>query len=211
MENRIIERSAYVRSTSAEMLENRQVEFVISSEAVDSYGTVFVQGGGDFKRFEQNGVVFYVHDSSSSDPDDLLGSGKVYREGSQTIGVVTFEPAEINKKADKILRKIQHGTPYMASIGAVVKRAELGVKDQGEDPNVLYFREWELIEFSVVPIGSNPDAHKRNAQTIEELRNEITTDAAANIEVEEVEEITENGTKRSVLEAQVIINKNKSK
>ena len=33
-ENRIVTRDAFVRSTTAEQLENRQVEFVISSEAL---------------------------------------------------------------------------------------------------------------------------------------------------------------------------------
>ena len=199
--SKIVTRDAFVRNTTAEMIENRQVEFVISSEAVDSYNTVFKQDGGDLKRFQDNGVVFYMHDSSSSDPDDLLGPGEVYRDGDLLIGKVTFEPENINKKAEKVFRKIQNGTPYMASIGARVIDAEFGKEERGEDKNVLYFTRWELLEFSVVPIGSNPDAHKRNTQTIEELRNaaakEITVDAPEIVNT------------RSVYEAQMIINNNK--
>lgn len=202
IKDKVLTRSVQYRATSEELLKNRQVEFVISSEAVDTYRTVFVQDGGNFSRFTPKGIVLYAHDSHSSDEDNVLGYGEIVRDGNITIGRVTFEPKEINEKAEKIFRKIENGTPYMASIGFEPVKASFGDRNAGEDPDVLYFREWNLLEFSVVPIGSNPDAKKRNSQSIEDIRTSIAKD----IPVDDAEEIR---TTKNVREAQLIINKNR--
>lgn len=196
---RVVTRDAFVREISDEMIENRQVEFVISSEAVDSYGTVFKMDGWKLDRYKKNGVVFYVHRSSSENPDLLVGSGEVYKDAGQLIGRVTFEPEEINPLAEKVLKKIKHGTLRMASVGADPQNWRMGLEEKGEDPNVLYFTEQELLEFSICPLGSNPDAHKRNQVTLDEMIAEVTSERTG--ETEQPQEF-----KRSVREAQLIIN-----
>lgn len=201
MSKQIVTREAFARSTAADLLAKRQVDFVISSESVDTYGTVFKQDGADLSRYETGGIVLYMHDSFSGDEDNILGRGEVFKEGAELIGRVTFEPREINEKADKIFRKIENGTPFMASIGARVTKAELGDESRGEDKNIVYFRAWQLLEFSVVPVGSNPDAHKRNAETLQEIRTSLVTEIP--VIADEVK------PKRNVREAQLIINGNR--
>ena len=117
--NKTIERHAVVRAVSDEMLAKRQVEFVISTEAPDTYGTVFKSSGWDLKRYQNNPVVFYAHKSYSDNPDLLVGTSSIRQEGSELIGVVTFEEEEINPLAEKVLRKIAAGTLRMASISAI--------------------------------------------------------------------------------------------
>lgn len=211
LQSKILTRSVEYRNSSEELLKNRQVEFIISSESVDTYRTVFIQDGGNFSRFTPKGIVLYAHDSHSSDEDNVLGYGEVFREGNLTIGKVTFEPKEINPKADKIFRKIENGTPYMASIGFEPIKASFGDRSKNEDPDVLYFREWNLLEFSVVPIGSNPDSNKRNAQTVEDIRMSLTKDIAVDFTdggFVPGKEYKEKRTTKTVREAQLIINKN---
>ena len=198
----VVTRSAFVRDTTAEMLENRQVEFVISSESVDSYSTVFKMDGWDLSRYEANPIVAYQHRAGSDDPDDIIGTSTVRKEDGKLIGVVTFEDADVNPKAEKVFRKIQAGTLKMASIGARPSEYRFGDESKGEDKDVLYFTRQELMEWSVVSIGSNPDAHKRNAESV----NEIRTTLAAEIPVV----IDETIKGRSVQEAQIIINKNRN-
>lgn len=204
--NNTITRSAYLRSTTAEMIENRQAEFVISSEAVDSYGTVFKMDGWDLNRYLQNPIVCYQHRSFSDDPDNVIGLSEVFIEGDELIGRVRFEDEDINAKAEKIRKKVNNGTLKMASVGARVKKATFGDEEKGEDPNILYFRKAELIEWSVVTVGANPDAHKRNETAIHEIRKE----ALKEINVEDPQQIqpTKN-TNKSVREARLINNKNK--
>lgn len=199
---RIVTRDAYVRSTTAEMLENRQVEFVISSDAVDSYSTVFKMSGWDLNRYERNPIVCYQHRSHSDDPDNLIGTSTLRIEDNMLIGTVTFEDADVNPRAEKIFRKVQAGTLRMASVGARVLKAHLGDEEKNEDKEVLYFDRSELIEWSIVSVGSNPDAHKRNAETLKEIKTSIV----AEIPVTDVV----NVKKRSVQEAQILINNNRN-
>jgi len=201
VQNQVVTRSAFVGNTTAEMLENRQVEFVISSEAVDSYRTVFKMDGWDLNRYASNPIVAYQHRAGSDNPDDIIGTSTVRIEGDKLIGVVTFEEADVNPKAEKVFRKIQAGTLKMASIGARPSEYRFGDETKGEDKDVLYFTRQELLEWSVVSIGSNPDAHKRNAQTIEEIRQTI---------IAEIPVIIDQEIKgKSVQEAQIMINKNR--
>jgi HK97 family phage prohead protease len=202
---RIVTRDAFVRDTTADMLEKRQVEFVISSEAVDSYRTVFKMDGWDLSGYNRNPIVCYQHRANSDDPDNVIGTSTLRIDGKYLIGTVTFEPAEINPRAEKIFQKVQSGTLRMASVGANVQKARLGVEENGEDPDVLYFTKQRLMEWSIVSVGSNPDAHKRNSETLAEMRTSLAKDLAV-----VAKEIKANAEKsRSVQEAQVIINSNK--
>ena len=200
---RIVTRDAFVRDTTAEMIEKRQVEFVISTEAVDTYRTVFKLDGWDLADYTRNPIVCYQHRANSDDPDNIIGTSTVRVEGSELIGTVTFEPAEINPRAEKIFQKVQSGTLRMASVGANVQTARFGVEENEEDPEVLYFTKQRLMEWSVVSVGSNPDAHKRNAETLEEMRSSLTKEI--NVESEEI--VSFDPTKRSLREAELLINK----
>lgn len=200
---RIVTRDAFVRDTTAEMIEKRQVEFVISTEAVDTYRTVFKLDGWDLADYTRNPIVCYQHRANSDDPDNIIGTSTVRVEGSELIGTVTFEPADINPRAEKIFQKVQSGTLRMASVGANVQTARFGVEENEEDPEVLYFTKQRLMEWSVVSVGSNPDAHKRNAETLEEMRSSLTKEI--NVESEEI--VSFDPTKRSLREAELLINK----
>ena len=203
--NKTIERHAVVRAVSDEMLAKRQVEFVISTEAPDTYGTVFKSSGWDLKRYQNNPVVFYAHKSYSDNPDLLVGTSSIRQEGSELIGVVTFEEEEINPLSEKVLRKIAAGTLRMASISAIPKKGHWGDEKFGEDRDLIYFDEQELLEWSIVPIGSNPEALKRNADNVLEYKNTIIRELAA------VTPPAPENKKRTVREAQLIINQNSYK
>ena len=171
--NKPVVREAVIRALSEDNLKNREAEFVISTEAVDTYGTVFKISGWDLKRYESNPIVLYGHRAWDGNPDMIIGTSEVFVEGEQLIGRVRFETEEVNPMAEKIWRKVQGGTLRMASIGANPKRGHWGDEKLGEDKELIYFDEQELLEWSIVPIGSNPDALKRENQTIEEIRNEM--------------------------------------
>ena len=89
----------------------------------------------------------------------------------------------------------------MASVGANVQQARFGDPDKGEDKDVLYFTKQRLMEWSIVSVGANPDAHKRSAQVVAELKGEISKETPANLQGKK--------ESRSVREAQLMLNKNK--
>lgn len=192
-----------LRETTQEMLDNRQVEFVISSESVDAHGTVFRMSGWDLSRFNSNPVVLYGHRSSSGDPDDVIGSGEVFKEDKELIGRVTFEDGDNNPKAEKVYQKVLNNLIRMTSIGALVHGYEWGDKERGEDPDVLYFTKQELVEFSIVPIGSNPDALKREKDVTQAIRDSIKKEDPKKQDQKD----EQNNEQLSVREAQIEVYK----
>jgi len=187
-----------------EQIESRTAEFVISTEAVDTYDTVFKLSGWNLERYLKNPVVGYNHrlGAWNDDPDNVIGTSEVFVEGEALIGRVTFERAEINPKAEKVFQKVQSGTLRMASVGACPTRGHWGDEKLGENKDVIYFDETDLFEWSIVDIGSNADALKRSAETLDAIRTEMPKEDKT-----PAEGIT---IKRSLAERQLMLNKKKS-
>jgi HK97 family phage prohead protease len=201
--NKPVIREVIIRGLSEENIQNREAEFVISDETVDSFGTVFLLSGWDLKRYERNPVVLYAHRSNDANPDFVIGTSTVRIEDGKLIALAKFESGDDNPLADKVWRKIKNGTLKMASIGANPKSGYRGDAKRGEDPDVIYFDNQELLEWSVVPIGSNPEAMKREIQILDEIKETIIPIVEAIQEVEIKKEKT-----RSLRECQLIINTN---
>ena len=157
--------------------ENRTVEFVASDNSVDSYHTVIPVDKWDLTRYQNNGIVGYMHDvygdswTKSADPDDIIGKGEAFIEEDKLIVRITFEPKELNERADKIVRKIQFGSLHAVSVGGrATKKGHMGDEERGEDPKVYYYAGQELLEVSVVNIPSNANALKRSMEEEEASR-----------------------------------------
>ena len=145
--------------------EKRMVEFVASTGAVDTYGTVLPPDMWNLSRYARNGVVGYQHDIYySDDPDNVIGRGEAYTANGELLIRIYFEPAELNPKADKVYRKVLFGSINAVSVGfRATAPGHWGRKADGEDPEVYYYNGQELMEVSVVNVPSNPDAVKRSA------------------------------------------------
>lgn len=206
-ENKSVIREAVLRALTDEQKKSRTAEFVISTEAVDTYGTVFKASGWDLTRYEKNPIVAYGHRTWSDNPNMIIGTSEVRIEDGQLIGKVTFEPEDVNPTAETIWRKVQAGTLRMASVGANVLEWRWGDTTMGEAKENIYFTRIELLEWSIVPIGSNPDAHLREAQTIEEIRTALADKDTTKAQEKETPGADETA-KLSVREALLIINQN---
>jgi HK97 family phage prohead protease len=170
-ENRIIRRWSEAPEIRSVDEESRTIEFVASDNTVDSYGTVLPVDKWDLNRYQRNGIVGYMHDvygeswTKSADPDDIIGKGSAYVEDDRLIVRITFEPKELNERADKIYRKIQFGSLHAVSVGfRATAKGHKGDENRGEDPNVYYYAGQELLEVSVVNIPSNANALKRSIE-----------------------------------------------
>lgn len=152
------------RFTNSEITEvdSRKFRFVISDETVDRYGTVIKMSGWKLENYARNGVVAYNHWAGSSNPNNVVGKGRAWVENGRLMGEVEFEPAEMNPVAEKIIQKLKFGTIKSASVGFDPHEWTKGVVKDGEDPNVLYFRSQDLLEWSIVDIPANPSATVQN-------------------------------------------------
>lgn len=183
--------------------EDRTIEFVASDNSVDSYGTVLPVDKWILDRYAKNGVIGYQHEVyggdvlRGSDPDDVIGKGTAFVEDDKLVVRVTFEPADLNEKADKIYRKVLFGSLNGVSVGfAPIGEGHWGSERKGEDPEVYYYAGQELLEVSIVNIPSNPNALRRSIDSekanlpekpVEEVAEEVVEEAPV-----EAEERTEN-------------------
>lgn len=169
-----------IRGIPDNVEETRTIEFVITNETKDRHGTVLDADGWIMDNYNRNPIVGYQHDVygdsflQSPDPDSIIGRANVFRDGNQWIGAVTFEPKDINPKAEKLFRKTLFGTINTASVGFLpVEKGRWGQGEEarGEPKETYYFGKRELLEFSLVNIPSNPDAVRRkfDDETIKEV------------------------------------------
>lgn len=165
-----ITRIAEIRAINS---ESRTATFTISTESIDRHGTVFKLEGWDLSVYERNPIVCYNHNSGGDNPDTIIGTSRVYKEGNSLMGEVRFEDEGDNPIADKVWNKINKGTLKMASVGARVHDYRFGNADRGEDTGTIYFTRQELLEWSVVSVGSNPDAFKRSTDSVDEIKREL--------------------------------------
>ena len=155
--------------------ESRKAEFIISNATRDRHRTVLNPQGWILDNYNKNPVVGYQHDIYGSffgdtNPDNVIGKGSVRLEGDNLIGVVEFEPADINPLAEKLMKKVEFGSIRATSVGFLPvanengKEGYWGPEERGEQqggPNeTYYYYGQELVEWSIVNIPSNPDAIK---------------------------------------------------
>lgn len=161
--------------------EDNGYRFVISDETPDNHGTVFrIDGWQNGDNFQS--PVTYGHPSMSDpDPDNAsIALSDVKREGNMLVAYIPDnrwdEGDPTNPNVGKVKRKIENGTLKAASIRAAVSSGHWGDKTLGEDPDIFYFTEHRLLDWGIVPHGSNPNAYKRGADTlITEERKKLET------------------------------------
>lgn len=117
---------------------------VISTDYQDRQGEVIEQAGADVSFYKMNPIVLWAHDYGDlpigmCNKIELI-DGKWMAEG-------IFAPEEANPFAQQVRRLYDGGFIKATSIGFIPKRLE---------GNVI--KEWELLEFSFVPVPANPFA-----------------------------------------------------
>lgn len=203
--------------------ESRKVQFVISDTSKDRHGTVLNMKSWDLEHFNKNGIVGYQHDvygggmCKGPDPDSVIGKGRAWLEGEVLMGEVEFEPEDINPLAEKIFKKVLHGTLKATSVGFRAIGGGRMVNDKtGEEQRLeeapyrvpkgytFYFDGQELLEYSIVNIPSNPNALKKSLrnQTANalhflkrELGEDITYGEIEQMKVMDVVRMLETGKK----------------
>lgn len=155
-------------------VENRTAEFVISDNTKDRHNTILDVDGWHLDNFNKNGIVGYQHDVYGEDqanPDSVIGIGKAEVRDGKLIGIVKFEPEEINPLAEKIFKKVQFGTLKATSVGFNPLEQGEFRKMEDSDTEIYHYGKRDLLEFSIVNIPSNPNA----VRSIEKIESERLT------------------------------------
>lgn len=134
-------------------------EAMISTEAVDRQGDIVVAAGVKLENYLKNPVVLFGHNYYSAEA--VVGRalevepipGKGVRARWQ------FAPANVSEDADQIRRLWAGGFLNATSIGFMpVGEPVRRTNAEGESDGGFIFPEWELLEFSIVPVPANQEA-----------------------------------------------------
>ena len=133
-------------------LDDYTFEFTASTEAIDRDGEVIEAKGWDLKNFKKNPVIMYGHDYRSL---PIGRASKVWVSEGTLKNHVEFPPEGTYEFADIVRRLLDAGYLKTESVGFVPKEWEDGAEDKL--PKRTY-KKTELLEISIVPVPSNPDA-----------------------------------------------------
>src|SRR3990167_7661058 len=131
----------------------RQYEFTASTADMDRDGEVIDVSGWDLKNFKKNPVIMYAHSY------DTLPIGKATHIGvkdGKLRNTVEFPPEGTYEFADIVERLVNTGYLKTESVGFIPKKWEDG--DGGEKTPRRTYTKQELLEISIVPVPSNPNA-----------------------------------------------------
>lgn len=156
-----VTRQATVRSIRAEL---REVDFIFSTDSIDTYGER-VKQNWRLERYLQNPVVLFSHCSRE------LPIGKAKNVGvvdGALQGTLVFASEKANPLAEQVWQSIQEGTLRAGSVGFMSHSFQY---EKDNDIETLVLDDNELLEFSVCPIGANPDAlAKMKAKALADYR-----------------------------------------
>jgi len=148
--------------------DKKTYTFIMSDEVMDSHGTIVKLDGAELERYNKNPLIIWQHQTGSWDeynPDNIIGKGRAFYEDGLLKNEIEFEPKELNELADKVSRKIDFGSINAGSIGFIFKDGAFGNEERGEDPDIFYIKKWELVEYSIVSVPSNPNALVERAKS----------------------------------------------
>jgi HK97 family phage prohead protease len=146
----------------------REVDYVASSEAVDSHGEVLRQNW-ILERYLRNPVILWAHNNDWAVPTLPIGRAvKCLVENKQLL--ITPKFSEKNPFARIVFDMIVEGMLRAGSVG--FRPHKVSREDIGGVERVVCDQN-ELYEFSICPVGSNPDAlvlsaEERMVKAIEE-------------------------------------------
>ena len=143
----------------ASKLSEGEVEFVVSTNALDAHGERINVEGIDIKDFKKNPVVLWGHDGFNL---PIAKATKVWKEGGKLMARATFYMKD--DFARKVYGYIVDGFLNAVSIGGMVQEWA----DDGITINKLLMKE-----FSVVSIPANQEALVASKQLSGEQKAEL--------------------------------------
>lgn len=141
-------------------------EVWITREVVDRGADLVISAGARLENFKRNPVVQWAHQYSQPPIAKALDLKIHYGVG--ITATFQFPPLGDSERADEIHRLWKAGFINASSIGFNSIRDEKMNPDDDDagfwTRPALKFLEWELMEFSLVPVPANQEALRRSMQ-----------------------------------------------
>jgi HK97 family phage prohead protease len=137
-------------SVKADSEDSRRLTFAISTGAVDRDRDTLAVDGWDLANYRRNPVVLWAHDYHAL---PVARAESIKLGAGQLKASATFVPAEVYPFAETVYQMLKGGFLRATSVGFRPSKYSLNEERRGVD-----FLEQELLEFSIVPVPSNPEA-----------------------------------------------------
>lgn len=132
--------------------DERRVTFTISTASVDREGDTVAVDGWQLENYLKNPVVLFAH---RYDQLPIARAVSVSADGNALKAVAEFPEPGLHPLADTVYEMLKGGFLRATSVGF----RPLKTAHNEERPGwAMDFLEQELLEFSVVPVPSNPEA-----------------------------------------------------
>lgn len=131
-------------------IERRAVDYVCSTDTLDSHGTVLRQNWR-LDRYAKNPVVLFAHNSRSI-PVGTASNVRV--ENGRLMARVTFADGEVCEEAEECWRAVKAGLLRGISVGFLAHASRWETEG---DVERFVLDDLELLELSVCAVPSNPD------------------------------------------------------
>lgn len=128
-------------------LGERQIRVIASDATPDRVKDVMSPNGCKLDNYNKNPIVLADHD-----PSKPIGRSTVQIKNGRVEAVIDFAPAGISAKADEYCGLAKAGMLNAVSVG-FNPISEEPIKGGG-----YLYKEWELMELSVVAVPANPSA-----------------------------------------------------
>lgn len=144
--------------------DSRVVTFRASTPTIDRHGTKIIPTGIDTAQFDRNPVFLWGHDGygglvGAPNIDSVIGRVIAHRKSAGAFDIdVEFAPKSVNERAEQAFRLVKSGFLNAVSIGFSPRIWHEEKPEDENAPPVIVFDEVDLLEVSLVPIPSNPDA-----------------------------------------------------
>lgn len=169
---------AFVAETKAVDLDLGIFEAMISTEAVDRQGDIVRATGAKLDNYLKNPVVLWAHDYGEMPVARTLSieimAGKGLKARFQ------FPEWGVSERADEVRRLWAAGFLNATSIGFQPITAQpLGDRNDFWGPQE--FVEWELLEYSIVPVPANQEALRLAVKRMDAELNKPRTHAEGGV------------------------------
>lgn len=178
----------------------RRVWFRLVTRDIDRHGTIIEPAGVDMTAFRANPVFLWMHDSGGGEvtppPDVVIGRVTNFDQSVDALDIEVEFDDDGDGLAATCFRKVKDGFLRMVSIGCNVLEEE--TVQIGTHKVPVYTRT-ELLECSLVIIGSNRGALKLDRSRVAAMLREIGGVSGAKVETPTVEAVAEATATKAAL------------
>lgn len=135
--------------------DERGVRIAITTGAVDRDGDTINPDGWKLTNYRKNPVVLWAHDYRSL---PIARSVKIEAADGKLVSVAHFIEPELSPMAETVLQMVRHRYLNASSVGFLPFEWKSSEDESRKPRRGVDFTKQELLEYSIVPVPSNPEA-----------------------------------------------------